>query len=238
MPLSLTSLFIGFILGVAGTAIVWNLNTRTVRNPETAKLTAVWSLNDVTAPGVMPAIIAERIGNIKLAAGTKVLVPQETLGSVPTEILNTCEVRMHEDVRVNAAIGKDRALIFTGQVAPRASAIFTLEAPTVRRLQADFQRMWAEGHAYVEQSTIADLAGKDGRVVDVKGRASDLMEYRGRKMLRITDGNNAIGIVTRQEDVAQYQGGSVRVIGRVARENGYAYIEADQISKLGTPITV
>ena len=35
-----------------------------------------------------------------------------------------------------------------------------------------------------------------------------------------------------QADVAQFQGGTVRVVGRMHRENGYAFLEADKLSLL------
>lgn len=231
MPLSLLSIFLGFVLGVAATAIAWNLSQRSVRNPETARLTALWSLKDITAPGMRPAVLAESLDGVSLPPGTKVIVPQSALASVGAGILSTCEVRMHPEVRVNAAVGKDRALIFSGHVTPKAFAVFTMDDHTVRLLQTDFQRMWNESAPYVEQvASIAELAGKDGRVVDVTGKAIELMEFRGRKMLRLSDGKVQVGVVTKQQDVSQYQGGTIRVVGRMHRESGYAYVEADKLT--------
>lgn len=235
MVLSLFSILLGFVLGTAATAIAWNLSQRGVRNPETARLTALWSLKDVSEPGLRPAVLAEHIDNVQLPAGTKVVVPSAGLASVPASILATCEVRMHPEVRVNAVVGKDRALVFSGHVTPRAFAVFTMDRNTVQMLQNDFQRMWIEATPYVEQvATIADLAGKDGRVVDVTGKAVELMEFRGRKMLRLTDGRVQVGVVTKQQDVSQYQGGVVRVIGKMHRENGYAFLEADRLTLVST----
>jgi len=231
MPLSLLSILLGFVLGTAATAIAWNLSQRGVRNPETARLTALWSLKDVTEPGMRPAVIAEHLEGVALPAGTKVVVPASSLASVPASILGSCEVRMHPEVRVNAVVGKDRALVFSGHVTPKAFAVFTRDMHTVQLLQNDFQRMWGEATPYVERvATIADLAGKDGRVVDVTGKAIELMEFRGRKMLRLTDGKVQVGVVTTQQDVSQYQGGVVRVVGKMHRENGYAFLEADKLS--------
>lgn len=229
MPLSLLSIFLGFVLGVAATAIAWNLSHKQVRNPETARVTAVWSIKDITAPGTRPAVIAQRIQGVSLPARSKVIVPTGTLESVPQDVLAECEVRMHPDVHISAAIGSNRALVFSGPIAPKTSAVWTMENALVRRLQGDFQRLWTESSPYVESVKVSELAGKDGRVVDVTGRAAEVLEYRGRKMLRMTDGKTAVGVVTRQEDVAQYTGGVIRVIGRMHRENGYAYVEADSV---------
>ena len=215
MPISLLSLFIGFVGGVIATAVAWNLSQKSVRNPETAKLTALWSLKDISEPGTRPAVLAETVEGLTLPAGTKVIVPRDRL----------------EAVRVNAAVGKDRALIFSGHVSPKAFAVFTRDAHTVQLLQSDFQRMWANSEPYVERvGAIADLSGKDGRMVDVTGKAIELMEYRGRKMLRLTDGKYNVGVVTQQADVAAFQGGTVRVVGRMHRENGYAFLEADRLA--------
>lgn len=231
MPISLLSLFIGFVVGVIATAFAWNLSQRSVRNPETAKLTALWSIKDVAEPGTRPAVLAETVDGIALPSGTKLIVPRDRLEAVPAQVLSSCEVRMHAEVRVNAVVGKDRALIFSGHVSPKAFAVFTRDEHTVRLLQADFQRMWAESEPYIERvDAIADLAGKDGRMVDVTGKAIELMEYRGRKMLRLTDGRYNVGVVTQQADVAAFQGGTVRVVGRMHRENGYAFLEADRLA--------
>lgn len=230
MPLSLLSIFLGFVLGTAATAIVWNLTQRTVRNPERTRLTALWNVQDVTEPGTRPALIAEGVQGVRLPAGSKVVVPTGTLSAVPADILATCEVRMHPEVRINAVVGKDRALVFSGHVTPKAFAVFTRDEAAVHLLQADFARMWSEATPYVEQiGAIADLAGKAGRYVDVTGKAVELMDYRGRKMLRLTDGTTNVGVVTDQQDVTRFQGSVVRVVGQFKRENGYAYLDAQKV---------
>jgi hypothetical protein len=226
----LLSIFIGVVVGGVATAIAWNLSTRNVRNPETTKLTALWTLKDLSVDGGRPAIMAERIDGLQLPMGSKVIVPSGSLGAVHPDIVMSCEVRMHPDVRVNAAIGKDRAIVFSGHVNPKSFALVTMEEAMVRRLQTDFQRMWGEAAAHVEQVAISDLAKKEGRVVDVTGRATEVMEYRGRKMLRITDGKTAIGVITQQADVSTFQGGTIRVVGRMHRDGGYPYIDATQVS--------
>lgn len=235
-PVELTSIFIGFVVGAVATGIAWNLSMRTGRKPETAKVTALWSLKDVTADGARPAVIAERLEGVKLPMGTKVIVPSGSLSTIDPDILMSCEVRMHPDVRLNAVFGKDRALVFSGPVAPRQFAVVTTEDATVRRLQMDFQRMWGEASAHVEPVAISDLAHKEGRVVDVAGRVLEIMEYRGRKMMRLTDGKVSVGVVAQKTDVAAYQGGNVRVVGRMHREGGMPYIEADKVETLESAV--
>lgn len=228
MAVSLLSIFLGFVVGVAATAILWSLAQRNVRNPETTRLTALWSLQDVVEPGARPAILAERIEAVRLPAGSKVVVPSTS--SVPPEVLSSCDVRMHPEVRINACVGKDRALVFSGHVSPKAFAVFTMDPAAVHLLQADFQRMWGESTPYVEHiGAIAELAGKAGRFVEVQGKAVELMDYRGQKMLRLTDGVTNVGVVTSQQDVSKYQGATVRVVGQFKRENGYAFLQADKL---------
>lgn len=233
--LTIAWIFIGFLAGVIATVLAWSFSSKAVRNPETTRLTALWSLKDVMEPGVRPAVIAESVSGVQFPPGSKLVVPRGQISAVPPEILATCEVRMHPDVRINAVFGKDRALVFSGHVSPKAFAVFTMDAHAVQLLQADFQRMWRESDPYVEViNTISELSGKDGRVVDVSGKAIEILEFRGRKMLRLTDGKVNVGVVTRQQDVAQFQGRDIRVVGRMHREQGYAFLEADKLSLVAT----
>lgn len=239
MPLALGSLLLGFTLGVVATVAVWAITYRTAREPERAKVTALWSLESITEPGMRAAIVAENLEGMTLPANSKVVVPAASVHKVPAQILASCEVRMHPDVRMNAAIGKDRALLFSGHVHPKAHAVVTTEHTAVRRLQNDFQRMWAESDPYVERAQVSDLAGKAGRHVDVTGKALDVLEYRGRKMLRLTDGQAQVGVVTKQGDVGAYAGAVIRVVGRMHRDGGHAYIEADKVALVeGAPRAV
>ena len=237
MPFSLGSLFLGFVLGVVASAIAWALSLKTARPNEKAKVTAVWDIRDIAEPGARPAIVAEHFSEgIQLPAHSKVIVPAAGISQVPASILAGCEVRMHADVRMNAAIGKDRALLFSGHVSPKAHAVVTTEPSAVRRLQNDFERMWGESSPYVERAEVHELAGKTGRHVDVTGRAVDILEYRGRKMLRLTDNQAQVGVITSQVDVGQYAGTMIRVVGKMHRDGGHAYIEADQVTPVaGAP---
>lgn len=230
MPLALGSLFLGFVLGVAAAGIAWALTLQNHRPSEKAKVTALWDIRDLVEPGHRAAIVAESLDvAVHVPPQSKVIVPATAIHQVPDSILLSCEVRMHPDVRMNAAMGKDRALLFSGQVAPKAHAVVTTEPTAVRRLQNDFERMWGESQPYVERATVHELAGKNGRFVDVTGRAVDVLEYRGRKMLRLTDDQAQVGVVTKQADVAQYAGTTIRVVGRMHRDGGHAYIEADKV---------
>lgn len=229
MPLSLLSIFMGFTLGVAATGFAWHLSTRTVRNPEKTKITAVWSLKDLAEPGARIAVMAERVDGLTIPSGAKLIVPTGTLSAVPPDVLARCEVRMHNEVKVNAAIGKTEAILFSGRVSPSSTAVVTVHEDIVGRLQNDFARMWGQSTPYIEESSISDLKGKEGRIVDVKGRALEMLEYRGRKMLRITDGKSSVGVVTKQKDLTEMTGATVRVVGRMHRDGAYPFIEADQV---------
>lgn len=228
MAVSLLSILLGFIVGVVATAILWTLSQRTIRNPETTRLTALWHIQDVTEPGTRPAFLAETIEGVQLPPGSKVIVPSTS--SLPPQLLSTCDVRTHPEVRINACVGKDRALVFSGHVTPKSFAVFTMDPAAVHLLQSDFQRMWGESTPYVEHlDSIAALTGKAGRFVEVQGKAVELMDYRGQKMLRLTDGVTNVGVVTSQQDVSKFQGATVRVSGQFKRENGYAFLQADKL---------
>jgi hypothetical protein len=232
MPIDLLSLFIGFVTGAVVVAIAWNLSSRTAKPAETTRLSGVWSLDDVASQGTRLAMLATRIEGVHLPPNSKVLVPRAD--TVPADVLASCEVRMHQEVRVNAAIGKDRALVFSGTVHPRATAMTTLEASAVQRLQGDFQRLWAESQPYIDNvPSVSALSGKAGRMVDVTGRAADVIEFRGRRMLRLSDGKAAVGVVTSQGDVSQWSGANIRVVGRMLREGGYTYIDAQKVEMVG-----
>lgn len=229
MVLDLVSLFTGFCVGGAATGIAWHLTSRTTAKPTPTGLTGLWSLNELAQDGGRPGIMAERIDGILPPQGSKVIVPAGSLEAVDPELLMSCEVRMHPDVRLNAAVGKDRAIVFSGHLAPKATAVVTTDELLVRRLQMDFQRMWRESTPHVEELGLADLAHKEGRVVRTQGKVVEVMEYRGRKMLRITDGRVAVGVVTKAGDVSRWQGSVLRVTGRMHRDGGYPYIEADSV---------
>lgn len=239
MAFDLGSLFVGFVLGVVAAGIAWAMTLSSARPNEKAKVTAVWDVRDITEPGHQAAIVAERLTEgLNLPAQSKVIVPASAIATVPASILASCEVRMHADVRMNAAIGKDRALLFSGSVSPKAHAVVTTEPSAVRRLQNDFGRMWSESTPYVERAEIHDLAAKNGRHVDVTGRALDVVEYRGRKMLRLTDSQAQVGVIMPQGDVSQYAGSSIRVVGKMHRDGGHAYIEADKVMTVGAAPSV
>jgi len=230
MPLDLVSLGMGFTAGVAATAVAWNLTQRTVRNPEATKLTAVWALSEV-ARGGPPAIMAERIEGLEVPANAKVLVPLGAASAVPVEVLQSCEVRMHPDVRMNYALGRDRALVFSSFMHPRAHAVYTREESAVKKLQAEFTKLWTEAEPYVERVSVEAVASRDGRHVEFTGTAAEMIEYRGRKMLRVSENGHSVGVVTTEGIPAELAGKPVRVAGRVAREGGYVYVEARRIER-------
>ena len=232
--MDLLSIFVGFVIGAVVVAIAWNLSSRTSRPAATTHLSAVWSLKDVAAQGTQLAVLATRIEGVSVPSGSKVLVPRAE--SVPPEVLATSEVRMHPDVRVNAAIGKERALVFSGHVHPRATAMTTLEQGAVRRLQADFGKLWSESSPYIEPvASVSGLSGKAGHMVEVSGMAGDVLEFRGKKMLKLSDGKSAVGVVTKQGDVGQWAGATIRVTGKMLREGGYAFIDADHVEPVAAP---
>jgi hypothetical protein len=146
-------------------------------------------------------------------------------------VLARCEVRMHRDVHANFCVGPGRALVFASHIFPRAQVLWSMEPAVVQHLQEEFVRLWSEAEPYCEESTLADVPAREGRVVDVKGFASEMVEFRGQKMLKVTAGGATVGVLTSDAAVATLQGGPVRVVGKVMREGGTPYIEARRIEK-------
>lgn len=232
MPLDLLSVGVGFTAGVAATAIAWNLTqSRTVRNPEHTKVaSAQWALSQVSR-GSPPAIMTERLDAVDVPAGSKVLVPSGRADAVPPRVLATCEVRMHEGVTMNYALGRERALVFSSHIHPRAHAVYTNEESAVKRLQSEFGAMWQEADPYIQKVALSAVPDMDGRFVEVTGVASEVVEFRGRRMMRLTDGGTTVGVVTPDGGVVELQGKPVLVTGRVSREGGMVHIDARRVVK-------
>lgn len=232
MPLDLLSLGIGFTAGVAATGFAWNLaQARTVKNPEHTRVAgASWALSEVSRSSP-PAVMAERIEGIDVPAGAKVLVPRDRADAVPPRVLALCDVRMHPGVSMNYALGRERALVFSSHMHPRAHAVYTNEESAVKRLQREFTDMWNEAEPYIQKVPLSAVADMDGRYVEVTGVASEVVEFRGRRMMRLSDGGTTVGVVTPDGGVAELQGKPVLVSGRVSRDGGMVHIDARRVAK-------
>jgi hypothetical protein len=218
---------IGFVVGVLATALAFEFGFREVRNPEQSKITSAWNLGEVS--GVEPPrILAEDVEGVRVPDGARVLV-RAGEAELASGVLRHGEVRMHPDVRVNAALGDQKALVFSGSVHPEAMAVSTANDPMLSRLNSEFERLWDEAEPYVERVAIKDLAGRENVEVEVEGTVSQVMDYRGRTMLRVTEGGETVGVLAKGDDLEALEGSTVQVRGEFRREEGYHVIDADRI---------
>lgn len=229
MPLDLVSLGIGFGSGVAATAVALNLMQRTtVRNPEQTKLTASWALSEIARGGPV-AVMAERFDGLELPPKSKVLVPHEAVATLPEVVLRTCEVRTHSDVHANTVIARETAVVFSSQIHPLAAVVFTREEAAVKKLQSEFTRLWTSAEPHYNQVRVEEALGREGHLVEILGTAAEMMEFRGRRMLRVQENKSSIGVVVEDPQVAALQGRPVRVAGRVVSEGGQVFLEARRV---------
>ncbi len=229
MPLDLVSFGIGLTSGVLAASIAWSLTQRRVKNPEATKLTATWALAEVARRGP-PAVMTERLEGLDLPRHSKVLVADASV--LPVGVARACDVRVHPDARMNYVLGRDAGLVFSGHMHPRAHVVFTREESAVRNLQAEFTRLWAAAEPWVERVPLEAVPSCEGRHVEITGTAGELMEFRGRRMLRVTEGHTNVGVVTDEPHVAEMMGKVVRVVGRVASESGQIFLEARRLERV------
>ncbi|MHB8605001.1 MAG: hypothetical protein ACYDCK_07055 [Thermoplasmatota archaeon] len=233
MPVSPIEIGIGFVVGVIATAIAWQLSTKSVRNPERTRVSAVWGVQEVIAMGDTARIAAERIGTgVRIPEGSHILLKAGATDAVPADVIHTCEVREHPDVAANYVLGRDRALVFSGHIEQRSLALWTDEPAAVGHLANDFDRAWAAATPYYETVAAQELlSGGPHKLVAVSGVASEQMEFRGRKMMRLND-NGAILGVSAGDSVPDLAGVGITVFGKVHRENGGVFVEAQRIERL------
>lgn len=229
MPLDLVSFGIGIGSGIVGAGLAFTLSQRaTARNPESTKVASHWALSEVSR-GVPPALMVERLEGLPVPRGAKVLVPDAN--AVPYDVLRSCDVRVNPDVNQNYAVGRDVALVFSSHVHPKAHAVYTREDAAVRKLQAEFQRVWMQAEPYVEPVSIEAVPSREGRNIEVVGTAAEWVEFRGRRMLRLTANGKSVGVVTEDSSASSLQGNVVRVAGRVVREADRVFVEALRIER-------
>lgn len=230
MPLDLVSLGIGFTSGVVASAAVWNLTQqRRVSNPETTKLTATWALTEVSRTGP-PAVMAERIEGLDLPLNSKVLVKDAS--GIPPQVLRSCDVRVNASVHANYVLGRAQALVFSSHMHPRANVVFTRDDAAVKKLQNEFTGLWMQAEPHVQRASVEGLGAWNGRHVEVVGTAAELMEYRGRRMLRLSENGHAVGVVTDDGGAAEFMGKFVRVVGKVVSEGQHVFLEARRIERV------
>lgn len=232
MPFSALWAGVGLVVGVLATALAFEFGVRDVRNPEESKITSAWNLGEVSGVDP-PMIMSEDLQDVRVPDGARVLV-RAGEARLKSGVLRHGEVRMHPDVRVNFALGDRKALVFSGTVHPEAMAVSTAQDTILTRLKSEFDRLWDEAEPYVEQVAIKDLAGRENVEVEVEGTVSQVVDYRGKTMIRVTEGGETVGVLAKGDDLEALEGSTVQVRGTFRREEGYHVIDADRIRQVSS----
>lgn len=123
----------GFFVAVIAVALMVELGLRKIWPwNETSRLTSIWSLSDIKGDKPL-LIVAEQIAGVH--------VPEDSLIVTSDERVKG-NVKLHEDLDKNFAIGTERALIFSSYIRPETFAIWTTNPKIIRRLTAEFNRLW------------------------------------------------------------------------------------------------
>jgi hypothetical protein len=166
-------------------------------------------------------------------AGLKVPVTARvvTAASAPPA-MKDYQLRRNSEVYGSFALDakRPRALLFLGDVKPGALALWTVDEALIDRLRADFNRFWTRSTDYVERTPVGDISQKPNVTIETSGTVQDVIPYRGRFMLRLTDQGDAVGVVVDQE--LPLRGLKVVVKGIVRNStSGYPLVEALEVKQ-------
>lgn len=135
--MDIVSLVIGFIIGVIVVALAVEMGLKKITSTTpSSKHTTSWSVNEISNPKIM----AEYLSNVDLPKNSKVLVNKYK----DKTALAGMNAREHRGIKGNFIVGDDRALILSGPLRKDEAAFWTVEAEIVRKLNQEFDEMWAE----------------------------------------------------------------------------------------------
>jgi hypothetical protein len=72
----------------------------------------------------------------------EVTLPEDSMVVCREAVAGLKNLRVHENVQNNFAVGTDRALIFSSQIQPGVFAIWTTNTKIIKRLTAEFNKLW------------------------------------------------------------------------------------------------
>jgi len=135
--MDIVALIVGFIIGVivVGLAVELGIKKITSTTPS-SKHTKTWSVDEISNPKIM----AEYLSNVDLPKNSKVLVNKYK----DKTMLAGMDVKEHRGLKGNFVVGDDRALILSGPLKKNEIAFWTVEEEIVRKLNQEFDEMWAE----------------------------------------------------------------------------------------------
>ena len=179
------SILIGFCIGVVAVAIAIELAWKKTPPLETCKLTTNWSINEIKNP----SIVAEQFEG-RLPEGARIIGDE-------IQIREGEEVEARRgEARGNFAIGKDRALIFSGKMKKGKIALRTTDDLIIQRLREEFERLWRKGEREMYSFfKISELPKKENIPVITRGVVRAIVPYRGKFLMRLSDGGHFIGVL-------------------------------------------
>jgi hypothetical protein len=135
--MDIISLILGFVIGVIFVALAVEMGLKkTTNNNPSSKHAKNWSIGEISNPRIM----AEYISDIKLPKNSKILVNKYK----DKKMFAGMDVKEHSGLRGNFIVGDDRALILSGPVKQGEVAFWTVEEEIVRKLNQEFNEMWAQ----------------------------------------------------------------------------------------------
>jgi hypothetical protein len=136
--MDIISLIIGFTIGVIFVSLAIEIGMKkSYQSSPASKHTKKWSISEISNPRVM----AEYLNDVELPKDSKILVNKFKTKATFAGL----DVKEHKGIKGNYIVGEDRALILAGPIKNDEVAFWTVEKDIVRRLNQEFDNMWAQG---------------------------------------------------------------------------------------------
>ncbi|HLE47807.1 MAG TPA: hypothetical protein VI818_05870, partial [Candidatus Thermoplasmatota archaeon] len=214
------STFIGFVVGLIAAGIAVELGLKKLfAPPDQSKLTTIWSLSELQSPEVVATSLSPAV---EVPATARIV----TAENVPPPVRGV-QIRRNAAAKGSFALDaqKPRALLFLGGIEPGSLALWTVDEKLIDRLRSEFNRLWTRSTDYVERAKVAQIADKPNVTIETTGMVQDIIPYKGRFLMRLTEAGEAVGVLVDQD--LPVRGHRVTVKGIVRpSSSGYALVEA------------
>lgn len=219
------STLIGFLIGIVAAGFAVELGLKKLfAPPDSSKLTTIWSLTELSNPEIVATTLH---GGVDVPKTARVVaasnVPPASKGF---------QVRRNADAKGSFALDsqRPRALLFLGGIEPGSLALWTVDEKLIERLRAEFSRLWTRSIDYVERAKVADLPNKPNVTIETTGMVQDVIPYKGRFMMRLSEEGEAVGVIIDRD--LPLRGHRVTVKGIVrASSSGYPLVEALEVKQ-------
>ncbi len=188
------SLIVGFVVGIIAVSIAIELSWRKEEVVETCKIAKKWSLSELKNP----LIVAEKL-KMDAPSGSKVVVRVETAFSRGA--------KQNSEVVGNFALGRDRALIFSGEIREGQLAFRTVDERILRSLRNLFNKFW-EGEGGEEETKVSGRG-----TVTVRGIAKAVVPYRDHYLIRLSYDKGVTGVII--DEKMELEGKKIEVEGEM-----------------------